>query len=276
MQAAVIEEGPLGTFLQLGGWLEASDDDPDDVLRFLLAPGQGFGDATSLPALLQDGTRIFDRAGDEFFVDELEDVAAAEVDGVFGAVDDSGRLFYKTALVVLEDEGGVPPVWGSLEGLVRAVDLDSRTLEVQPHDGPFWRTFMVPSGLEIHFVHDTDGDSVNETGTLDELAPGTPVDVTFDPRAASPIPPITAIVAFGAPSEATLCRSDADCAGGEYCHRPDDRCDWGGVCEVVPQACTTQYDPVCGCDGVVHSNACAAAGAGTSLQPDREVCTPAG
>ena len=37
-------------------------------------------------------------------------------------------------------------------------------------------------------------------------------------------------------------------------------------CEVVPpkepMACTMQYDPVCGCDGISYGNACMARGAG--------------
>lgn len=39
-----------------------------------------------------------------------------------------------------------------------------------------------------------------------------------------------------------------------------------GDCVVVPAtepvACTMQYDPVCGCDGVSYGNACMAGGAG--------------
>ncbi len=59
------------------------------------------------------------------------------------------------------------------------------------------------------------------------------------------------------------------CNPTEYCrYAPDAMCgaaDQLGTCETRPQACTAQYEPVCGCDGVTHSNACEAASAGTSV-----------
>ena len=66
----------------------------------------------------------------------------------------------------------------------------------------------------------------------------------------------------------------ASCGDGEFCNFPiEAQCgaaDQTGTCEVIPEFCTEQFDPVCGCDGETYGNACIAASAGVSVVSEGE------
>lgn len=59
--------------------------------------------------------------------------------------------------------------------------------------------------------------------------------------------------------------SDAHCGAG----------DMAGTCQPIPELCTLDYAPVCGCDGKVYSNACAAGRSGVSVAA-KGTCTADG
>lgn len=59
------------------------------------------------------------------------------------------------------------------------------------------------------------------------------------------------------------------CDAGQYCDYPPDMAcgysDGSGTCKPIPEVCTDDVDPVCGCDGNPYSNACQAAAKGTGV-----------
>jgi hypothetical protein len=70
------------------------------------------------------------------------------------------------------------------------------------------------------------------------------------------------------------------CAKGEYCNFPiEAKCgaaDQTGACATIAQACTLEYNPVCGCDDMTYGNACGAATAGVSVVSSGECGSTAG
>ena len=64
-------------------------------------------------------------------------------------------------------------------------------------------------------------------------------------------------------------RGGAFCGRGQFCNIPPENicgaADGPGVCTDIPELCTRELNPQCGCDGTTYSNPCMAAMAGVSI-----------
>jgi len=62
------------------------------------------------------------------------------------------------------------------------------------------------------------------------------------------------------------CESNTNCRPGQYCAKVETMCADEGLCLPLPDLCTLQYEPICGCDDIDYVNPCTAYANGTSVQ----------
>jgi hypothetical protein len=212
---SVTELDPPGTFLHLKGIIE-SEVDAVDEFDFEIARGQGFGDASVVTALLQDGTRIFSRAGFEIDEDEIIPDTGTKIDGVFAT--DSAGTFDKAALLVLDLEIGSA---GLLRGEILTANEKTRQLLLGAQGGS--ECVDVPEETGTFLIRANGSGGSSEEGDFDDLTPGLRASIYGAFEGVGGCFIADEIIAF--PIDYL---DSAECPYGQFCSKDADSCEERG------------------------------------------------
>ena len=119
------------------------------------------------------------------------------------------------------------------------------------------------------------GDTTIDAGT-DAGADDVSADIADDVAPDTTTEPDTGLVGEGA-----RCGTfpGGFCNDGLYCSRPEGSCrllGGTGTCAVIPDVCTDEFNPVCGCDGTTYPNPCEAARVQATIDYTGECSTTRG
>lgn len=99
-----------------------------------------------------------------------------------------------------------------------------------------------------------------------------------EPPVAEVTEPTVEEVALDATGETCGGIAATQCPASFYCKQETGQClevmDGAGTCQPIPEVCTREYRPVCGCDGQTYPNACDAAANGVSIAIEGECASP--
>lgn len=172
LDAVTIELGELGTFASLKGTISQGLDATTGEFGLDIAPGQDFGEDTSVTALLQQGTRIFDNTGTPLDESALVAGAMGQFDGVLSLTDGVPESL-KASLIVLDMEPDVSEV---LSGEILTLNEGADGFMMTTAEGD--RCVIVDSNTEIFLVTVSEEDGLtSEPGMFSDLMEGSSVEV---------------------------------------------------------------------------------------------------
>ena len=121
----------------------------------------------------------------------------------------------------------------------------------------------------------------NKMGALERVASGRTekaAEEDVEPTMAEASEHVVEEVALDATGETCGGIAATQCPANFYCMQETGQClgvmDGAGTCQPIPEFCTREYRPVCGCDGQTYPNACDAAANGVSVAIEGECASP--